>query len=137
MTHDPSSMWALLRDEILALAEGGCTDLRVDLFEVIATQLALGTEAIDHRALRMAVYRHGEQGATEEQLLAWCDQFFAAVRKALPRSIKLPKDRELILAAASHVCREAITVTMLAAVERALRMRDILLSSGPSSTTPR
>lgn len=37
-----STRWLRLRDERLALSEGECNDFRADMFDVIATQLALG-----------------------------------------------------------------------------------------------
>ncbi|MBK9070567.1 MAG: hypothetical protein IPL79_06150 [Myxococcales bacterium] len=39
-------------------------------------------------------------------------------------------EREVILDVVTRVWRETITVAMLAAVERALQMRDVLLAGG-------
>ncbi len=135
---DLGARWLHLRDELLGLAEGECNDLRADMFDVIATQLALGADAVDNRGLRIAVYRHVEQGTTDAQLLELCDRLFAAVRVALPRSFKAVPEREVVLEAVTRVCRETVTVGMLAAVERGLQMRDVLLAAHetPGSSEP-
>lgn len=78
------------------------------MFDVVATQLALGAEVVDNRGLRIAVYRHIEQGTTDAALLDVCDTFFAAVRVALPRSIKQVQEREIMLDAVTRVCRETV-----------------------------
>ncbi len=132
---DLGARWLHLRDELLGLAEGECNDIRADIFDVVATQLALGADAVDNRGLRIAVYRHIEQGTTDAQLLELCDLFFGAVRIALPRSLKAAPEREAVLDAVTRVCRETVTVAMLAAVERALQMRDVLLA-GASDPPP-
>ncbi|MBK9071315.1 MAG: hypothetical protein IPL79_09980 [Myxococcales bacterium] len=132
---DLGARWLHLRDELLELAEGECNDIRADIFDVVATQLALGADAVDNRGLRIAVYRHIEQGTTDAQLLELCDRFFAAGRIALPRSLKAAPEREAVLDAVTRVCRETVTVAMLAAVERALQMRDVLLA-GASDPPP-
>ncbi len=130
---DLGARWLHLRDELLGLAEGECNDIRADIFDVVATQLTLGADAVDNRGLRVAVYRHIEQGTTDAQLLELCDLFFAAVRVALPRSLKAAPEREAVLDAVTRVCRETVTVAMLAAVERALQMRDVLLAGAEDS----
>lgn len=129
MTAGLAERVAVLRDEVLDIAERGESALGAEVFDATLRRLASyeHTDPGLDLGLHDALSRRLAWGDDEHELLVECDEVCERLLAAAQRALRDPSEELLVAEAATDVACAAARIVALAAVARAAADRAALL----------